>query len=234
MASFYLGAILLDREPDAPSALAGAALFILGVSPSSLYDAGFQLSFATVMVLAAALPLFHPFLLRIRHADFRLSGPLNGLAAGAGYYLAGTVVLSTLAQLGSAPLVAHYFNQVSWVGIIANALIVPVVTLLICGGFLLWLMASMSPVIGGTLGTLFISPLLAYVIGVAGYFSHLHRAVLSIPDPGWLLIFAYYTVVAGIIALGYSRQRKPVAVWSEQAVVPISEEGAALMEKTHG
>src|SRR5207249_1220625 len=55
MASIYLAAHLVDREPDGPTALGAAALCLLGYSPELLLDIGFQLSFATVAVILAVL-----------------------------------------------------------------------------------------------------------------------------------------------------------------------------------
>jgi hypothetical protein len=89
--------------------------------------------------------------------------------------------------------------------------------------------ALISAVLGRSLGAIFISPLLAYVIGVAGYFSHMPRAVMSFPDPGWSLIFGYYALLAGLMVLGYSRLKKPQAVLSDLAVVT-NQEDAPLVE----
>src|SRR5205085_434805 len=63
---------------------------------------------------------------------------LSRMLAYIAAFMASMVPLSFAAQIGSAPITAQYFNQVSLVGISANAMIVPLLWPLMGFGFLAW------------------------------------------------------------------------------------------------
>ncbi|MBM4318519.1 MAG: DNA internalization-related competence protein ComEC/Rec2 [Deltaproteobacteria bacterium] len=127
MAVVYLGARLIDRERDLASAFALAALILLALHPPALFDPSFQLSFGAV----AAMILLTPALLR-PVASYR-PGPelrwwrwprLRWLAVEA-------LALSLAATLGTAPVVALHFHQLSLISPLANFVVVPLVSLLL-------------------------------------------------------------------------------------------------------
>ncbi|MCH8274320.1 MAG: ComEC/Rec2 family competence protein [Armatimonadetes bacterium] len=115
MASLFLSAYLFRRSPDGLSALAAAAILFLLVEPGAIWDVGFQMSFLAVL----AILLFVP-------QGFRwMRGVLERKVQNKGVRLAlnwaGTLLLTTVvAQLGSAPLTAHYFGIVSLIAPISN------------------------------------------------------------------------------------------------------------------
>jgi predicted membrane metal-binding protein len=65
----YLSARTLYREKAAPNSIAAAALILLALNPSELWDGGFQLSFFAVLVLAGvAVPLINWIIVPYRRA----------------------------------------------------------------------------------------------------------------------------------------------------------------------
>ena len=104
-------------------ALAAAAGVTLLVHPFALYDISFQLSYISVWVLALAVgrEIQEEELPRPSVIGYRPDSVLAGES----------VRLTALVSLATMPLVACYFNQVSWMGLFANLLMVPFV------GFLL-------------------------------------------------------------------------------------------------
>lgn len=122
MAAAAMCALVLQRRAVPLNALCVAAMVIVVASPLSIFATGFQMSFLTV----GALLLLSD---KIReHAPSR-----RWVAAP--YYLVAT---STVALLTTLPLTAYYFHTVSWGGIIANLLVVPLlpVMLVVCATFL--------------------------------------------------------------------------------------------------
>jgi competence protein ComEC len=115
-------------------ALAAAAGLTLLIHPSALYDISFQLSYVSVWVLALALT-------RETRID-ELPPPQETAAGRISYWLRESVRLTAWVTLATLPLVACYFNQVSWLGLFANLLIVPFV------GFIL-LPISLSAAVWG-------------------------------------------------------------------------------------
>ncbi len=117
MIVILLAAFLLNRPYNPANTLAAAALGILTVYPHSLFDISFQLSFAAVSAIFIGLYLFPSA--GVRHGETKMKSVLR--------IITGFVMISVFAIIGTMPLVAHYFNQVSILGIGANLILVPLV-----------------------------------------------------------------------------------------------------------
>jgi len=117
-------------EPDRYTLLAAAALVLLIQRPTALFDPGFQLSFACVLGLCYFTP--------------HIANLLQGLPRWLGTGLA----MSVGVQLAVTPIQSWHFGQVSWVGILANLVAVPLAALLLviglaaCMSGLVWLPAA--------------------------------------------------------------------------------------------
>ncbi len=117
MILLFLAAVWLGRDKQLLSALALAALLILLHDPRALFDISFQLSYLSVLAIALALPSALDSRPDATRPDFL---PIQWLEWGKeSVRITGTVSLVTL------PLVAYYFNQIAWVGLIANLIVVP-------------------------------------------------------------------------------------------------------------
>ncbi len=142
MVLVFAGAVLVDRQRHLLASLALAVILILATSPGAALDISFQLSFLAVLGLVLGLDRFWPWwrhweelhLVRLRGWRVRLWRPVMV------YFV---VSLSALAA--TAPLTAFHFNQVSFIAIVANAVVVPllgsaavVLGLAAALGYLLW------------------------------------------------------------------------------------------------
>lgn len=119
----YVTAVMLDRPREALASLALAAVVICLILPGSTADIGFQLSFASVLAIIFGMAKYAAWW-KGRLALFS-PGPVPRLyraAGAAGGYLA----VSFYALIGTAPLTAFHFNQFSLIGLIANAVVVPI------------------------------------------------------------------------------------------------------------
>jgi len=108
---------LLGRGRASLNALALAALLILTVSPDSLYDVGFQLSFAAML----AILLVQPRLQRLLSEEWLMEHPVARWAWG-------LATVSVAAQAGTAPLVAYYFGRLSTWFLLTNLVVIPATT----------------------------------------------------------------------------------------------------------
>jgi competence protein ComEC len=120
MVAAYALAIALDRPREVMASLALAALVICLALPGSTADIGFQLSFVSVAAIVLGMRRFAAWW-RMRFAAEEGGAGLTAAESVAGYF-----AVSFWALLGTAPLTAYYFNQLSLVGVIANAVVVPV------------------------------------------------------------------------------------------------------------
>ncbi len=119
MVMVFLLALLFERERDTMNTLAVAALVILIINPTALFEISFQLSFVAVFAILYAL----------EHLAVvpRLSSRPRTLAKRLALFL----FISAAAILGTLPLTLYYFNQTSLIGIFANCLMVPLVGFLV-------------------------------------------------------------------------------------------------------
>jgi len=192
MAALYFGAVLFEREPDAPTAAGAAALLILMLQPTALLEPGFQLSFLTIGTLALAMPVWDGFWRPRIAARIPQAGPRHAVQ-----WLADMAGLSLLAQLGAAPIVAADYNEVSLSGWLANLIVVPALFLLLplaftgIGLWCLWHTLG-GPLLGAAgWGTL-------QIAAVVRAFAASPWAARAIPTPPAPILLSFYALVYGV------------------------------------
>ncbi|MFN8531071.1 MAG: ComEC/Rec2 family competence protein [Anaerolineae bacterium] len=197
----------LRRRAYVPASLAFAALLISFVTPSALWDVGFQLSFAAVVGIAVfADPMMRWFdrgmhrLLPRRAAD-----PLVA-------FLNEPLVVSAAATAATLPLTMLYFGQVSLVTLIVNVLIIPVQPLvLMLGGAAIIVSFVAAPLAGILFAGVFL--VLAYTIDLVRIFAGLSFAQQQVSLHPSLVAVGFSAVVFGAI-LQAKRPAWAKRVWS--------------------
>lgn len=123
MAALATLALLAGRRALTLRAWALAFLGVLAIDPSSLMGPSFQMSFAAVLALVAGWEALRPRIAAIpaeRHWRRR--------AIGWAFGLVGT---SLLAGAATTPFGLHHFGRIQAYGVVANALAVPVTSVLV-------------------------------------------------------------------------------------------------------
>lgn len=123
MSSLILIAVMVDRRALSMRLVAFAALVSLLVSPVSLFDPSFQLSFGAVMALIAAFEK--------NEAAWLRSFESEGLIGKFRQYILASIASSVIASIATMPLILYYFQQVNWYGVITNLIAVPLSTFII-------------------------------------------------------------------------------------------------------
>ena len=135
MAIVVLIGYLLERDADIINSLSLAALIVLGYNPRQVFDIGFQLSFVSVAGIVSLSPRIIGW--------FKLKPKSNvGLR-----FLANSFAVSLAAWISTFWLVLYYFRIVTPITVLANLIIVPLVSLVIILGFTLCLSALIYPAI---------------------------------------------------------------------------------------
>jgi competence protein ComEC len=119
MASVILASFSFGLESDSLNSLAFAALILLLMDASNLFDTSFQLSFAAV---AAIIILYTPLEKRLSFCPKWLSCALS---------------VSTAAWIGITPFQIWHFGTIAPVALIANLFIVPLLDLTVALGLAL-------------------------------------------------------------------------------------------------
>ncbi len=116
-------AILADRNAISMRTVAIAATIVLATTPEAWMDPSFQMSFCAVVMLVAAYEWWNAVRLRYWRDD---GWGRRILAA-----VIGTAITSIIAGLATAPFAAFHFNRLSAYGVVANVLVMPLVSLVI-------------------------------------------------------------------------------------------------------
>lgn len=140
MASVYWGGPLIRRRPDAPLALALAALVVLGLDPVQVFDPGFVLSFAVVGLLILGCGRFKEWLLS---EDYQLAG--RSFGRNLAFYGRSLLLSSSVAWAASFPLALFYFHRASLVGPFANLLAVPLAFVIVLTGGMTMVVGAVCP-----------------------------------------------------------------------------------------
>ena len=190
MLTVYSLLSLGHRDKMSVNALAFTALLVLIVSPISLFDIGFQMSYLSVFAILLIVPLserLFPVGYLMTHRVIR--------------WLWGMVAVSCAAQIGVAPLVAYYFGRLPVYFLLTNFIVIPAATLI------LWL----SPLV-------FLFPSLAYLLlYIVSGLNTLLTTIASIPGasidglyPTKLQATMTYVVIVAcyLLAFWFSRRKR--------------------------
>ena len=148
MISVYALFSVAGRHRSPVNLLCFTAIVMLLVSPSSLYDIGFQLSFSAVLAILLLMPLFESFF----PENYLVKHPIVR-------YIYNMVGVSVAAQIGVAPLIAYHFGRFSTYFLLTNFLVIPAATIILygallvvllpsCGSALLWIVGLLNKALG--------------------------------------------------------------------------------------
>jgi competence protein ComEC len=198
MAALFALAVLIDRHGIGMRALALAAIVVLAFQPEAVLGPSFQMSFGAVLALIAAYEAGKPWLDRVRAAK----GWPARLAAG----LLLLCFTSLVASAATAPFAAWHFQRVQVYGIVANALAVPLTSLIVMPAGLAGLLLMPLGLEGLALAPMgwAVGAILWAARTVAAWPG---AAPLTPAMPGWGIV----AIAAGLLALALCRGRVAIA-----------------------
>ncbi len=195
MIMLVLWALWLGRPNPVLVTLCSAVLALLLHDPGALYDISFQLSFLSVLAIGLALPLAHREQ-GIPPPEGWSLGHRMGAWSREYLWVTGGVTLAT------TPIVAYYFNQIAWLGLVANLIVVPI------AGFILVPVGLASAVWGLVIGATTL-PAAALNQLLCDGFNTLVTRCASVPGAEWhvaspsiQLILAYYAALTALHVRG--------------------------------
>lgn len=224
----YLCADLLDREPDAPTALGESGLCLLIWDPLVLFDGGFQLSFLSV----ASMLLFGP--------------PISRKLEWLPLWVRGAIATPLAVQLLPFPLAIHYFHVFPLLSLPANLLLVPLSTVALWLCFITtltaWLWLPLGLLFGQALG--WTVTLIQWIADTISRPSFTH---VVLPSPTLAGIVAYYGLLLCVCVLLFCLTDQPnlrrrwrwtaaglavllIVVWR----APFSEPTVVFLDVGHG
>lgn len=136
MVTVIIPGLSLERTSNIMNSLGVAGLLILIVTPESLFDVGFQLSFTVTFFIITLYPAIFPVLRRVNPWRFRWFD-----------WLLGATAVSLSAQLAALPILAAHFGMIPVFGSVVNVFATLMVSLLIPIGIGAWALSLMPDIL---------------------------------------------------------------------------------------
>jgi competence protein ComEC len=173
MTVVYLSGRLLWKKVNLLNTISFSAFLILLVNPFSLFDIGFELTFAATL----AIILFYPRIVKFLP---RLPGRIHELFA-----------LSVSAQLGVLPLIASSFHRVTFSSLLLNIPAIPLVGVIMGGGFLFLALSLVSATLA-QLTAQALTLLIRAFLWISGFLNHVPALTTRLPGPHLATLIGYF------------------------------------------
>ncbi len=126
MIAFVIIAEILQRDNNSTNALFASAILILIITPTAIYDIGFQFSFTSVLLIL------------LLSNKLTTINPKHKIS----HYTITLFTTTTITSLGTIWLTAYYFNYISIFSIFSNIIIIPLLPFIIGFGFIYLILLS--------------------------------------------------------------------------------------------
>ena len=177
----YMLASLLYRKADVINAMAISTLVILLNNPFSLFNIGFQLSYAGTLGI----------ILFCKWIDIPIKNKLLK-------YLKDSIIISLSANIFIIPIMMYQFNTISLTFILSNLLAGPLLGISIILEIIVLLISFISINIAAIPAKV-LNILLILIINIANWFSNIEISKIYVITPQIISIVAYYLICAAII-----------------------------------
>ncbi len=199
MVSVFLLSFFVEKDQDTINTLVVAALLILAIHPPSLYMISFQLSFISVFFIIYGM----------NYTLYKKSKKIEadkGWPHGVQKKILAFFLVSFFAIIGTYPVVMYYFNQISFIGLPANCIAVPLIGFgAVCAGLLSF---SVYPI--STFISVWLIKAASVILGISleliRYFANMSFAAVKTVTPSvfeivwyYLLLFTVFEIIKRII-----------------------------------
>jgi competence protein ComEC len=178
MALVVLAGQIIYREADIFTSLSFSAIILLLYNPYTLFNIGFQLSYAATI----SLVLFSKNIKNIIKCRF-----MPDFAADA-------ISVTMAAQAGVLPVSILYFNKVSVISIISNILALPAAGIITVLGLIMAVLGQVSISLSKLIGYVNCT-LLSFILFITKVTSSLTFSTVRVSTPSFFLVAAYYATL---------------------------------------
>lgn len=189
---------MLYRQTISLNTIAAAAVIILTVRPSDLWSVSFQLSFAAT----AAIVIFAKEMELVLHRKQWLHKGLGRIFN----WIAGIIIISIAAQLGTLPITMHTFGQVSNYFLLTNLIVLPLASVLVPCGLI-------SMALGGSVVGVWFSKItwaLAWLMNHSvGWIESLPGSTMRVQCDTMMVVLLYAAMLMGWLSLHPLNPKKP-------------------------
>lgn len=173
----FCGAFIFRRKSNPFNSLALAAIVLLLIKPTGLFEAGWQLSFVSVLGI----------LLLEKPIEFFLCEKIPR-------WLSSAFALSLSAWLAVAGIVLYHFHTIQWLTSVWTVLVSPLIGLVSILGYLKLFITPFSPSVGAILGII-VNVLADLLIFIVKLIASLNISEILIGKTNTSAIILYYALI---------------------------------------
>lgn len=233
----FCASILARRHPNPLNTLSLAAIILLLIRPTQLFEAGWQLSFASVLGIVLFTDRIGDFLEAIQTDRLRL-GPARrkGLSyrtpGKLGLYSRRLFAVGFAAWLGSAGVLLYHFYTITPLASVWTVLVFPFVGVILILGFLKMLLFFPLPMLSAVLGTVatFFSDAL---IGLVKLIAHLDVSQILVGQVPLAAILLYYCAITFARFASFRRPLIKTVLCASMLLVTVVYLGALKYQRIH-
>jgi competence protein ComEC len=232
----FCGAFIFRRKSNPFNSLALAAIVLLLIRPTGLFEADWQLSFVSVLGIMALWPRFYPILREktIDHpwfTDFMKARPFlpRILANPWPYSIFST---SFTAWLSIAGIMLYHFYTIQWLTSIWTVLVSPLIGVVSILGYLKLIVALFSPSVGAILGVIVnvLADLLIYIVKLI---ADLNISEILVGKTNTWAIILYYALIMYIFFFHLRQRMTKKAVYTTAIAVLVVMVALPKWQRTH-
>ncbi|MHC4394807.1 MAG: ComEC/Rec2 family competence protein [Planctomycetota bacterium] len=233
----FCASFLFRRSFNSLNTLSLAAMILLLIRPTGIYEPGWQLSFASVLSILLFCKRTHFFMYEKLmdlpwHKKAQEAKPFYHIVSKLGPYLLRLFSTGLTAWLGGAGILLYHFYTINPVTSIWTVLAFPFVAVILTIGFLKIILSFLLPTAAAILAVV-VNSLSDFLIWLVNLFAHLDISQILIGRVSPVLIIFYYCLIL-FAAFVYFRRpliKKVVLVVSISAIIIFL--GAVKWQRTH-
>jgi competence protein ComEC len=200
---------IFRRHSNPLNTLSLAAIVLLLIRPTHLFEAGWQLSFATVLGIILLSDRIYFFInekvSNLSSRQKKKKAAFSQIVSKAAPYLLGLFCVGLAAWLGGAGILLYHFHTITPLAGIWTVLVFPLVTLILVLGFLKIIMFFLLPVLSSALAFI-VTNLSDLLIRIVELIAGLNISQLLIGRVPLTVIILYYCIV---VFAGFVYLRRP-------------------------
>lgn len=207
----FCGSFIFRRQSNPFNSLALAAVVLLLIRPTELFEADWQLSFVSVLGILLLCPLIYPILREKTidnpwFTDFVKTKPFLRIVAKPVPSILGLFSTSFAAWLSTTGIMLYHFYNIQWLTSIWTVLVSPLIAITSLLGYIKLFVAMLLPTAANLLGVVvnYLSSLLIWIVKL---FAGLDISEILIGKTNPAAIILFYGL---IVFAFFSRPRYPV------------------------
>jgi len=222
------------RHPNPLNSLSLAAIILLLIRPTELFEPSWQLSFAATF---GVITLTNRIIFYLRekitgHIRLPKTNLFFRIIAWLGSLILNAFSVSFAAYLATAGILLYQFYTITWLTSIWTVLVLPLIAVISAIGYPKMVIALFLPTAASILGVI-LNFLAGWLIWIVNYIADLNISEILIGKTPAVMIIFYYALVLFIYFAHFQRPAMKKAICTAAILVIVVFIGAAKWQRTH-